>query len=368
MRGDRRVCGCAFLIVCFAPVSASVACAWLRRCKRGQCPPSLATRPRAMRSGFFSTAYKGGRFSGDIRSSLIGDVRRTVHDRLFMPPTTARELVSRLRRGGISQADITAAHVGSCYERLQRTRDAPDFAAIAPLLDSLETCACPPAWPVLGVIVETRCHPNLGRVLKAFLARLKIPLQVVHGKANREFLFASLSADELAAITCCQLPVDDLPASLYNALMLSERFWLSLAGRGKILVFQTDAICCSGSDYQLADFMEFDYIGSLWSRQRPVGIIADGGNGGLSLRDWRASVQCLSRFPPDLWPGGEDGYFAFHMELAGKRVANSRACACFSTHERFLRRSWGIHNPTALSKEEQASLLAYCPEAAILLK
>lgn len=299
------------------------------------------------------------------RVPLIAKLWRKVHGGL--PQTTAHRLAADLARLGISQTEITPQHVRSCYERLNKLDGAPDFAAVAPLLDALEPADSASACPVLGVIVETRRHPNLGPVLRAF-SSLKIPIQVFHGEANQEFLFASLPADESSAITCCRLPVSDLPARLYNALWLSEKFWLSLVGRGKILVFQTDTICCSGSDYQLSDFMEFDYIGSLWPRQRAVGIIADGGNGGLSLRDWRASLECLRRFPSNLWPGGEDGYFAFHMDLAGMRLADGESCARFGTQFRFLTRSFGVHKPSCLPKKEQAALLAYCPEAAILLK
>lgn len=303
-----------------------------------------------------------------LSSSILQILRRRSARSQAQGPTTAEQLVARFDRRGIPRAAITSEHVRPYYRRLRRTSGAADFAGVAPLLESLAPNTSMPPTPVTGVIVETRRHPNLGAVVRAFHSQLRIPIQIFHGEGNRDFVRATLCGAEADAITFCQLPVDDLPAQLYNALLLSEKFWLSFTGREKILIFQSDALCCGGSDYQLSDFMAFDYIGSMWHRDRPVGIIADGGNGGLSLRDWQASVDCLRRFPPRAWPGGEDGYFVFHMDIAGMRVGDREACARFSTQQRFLKRSWGVHNPVALSKEEQAQLLAYCPEVGILLR
>jgi len=66
---------------------------------------------------------------------------------------------------------------------------------------------------------------------------------------------------------------------------------------------------------------------------RPIGMIIDGGNGGLSLRDWGEPVKSLERFSTRFWPGGEDGYFAFHMGLIGGRIGHCNECAKFSTIE-----------------------------------
>ena len=138
-------------------------------------------------------------------------------------------------------------------------------------------------------------------------------------------------------------------------------------GRKKILVFQTDAILCANSDYQLSDFLGFDYIGSKWPRDRPVGMTIDGGNGGLSLRDWHKTVECLDRFSPKMWPGGEDGYFAFHMDLMGGRVGRGDECSRFSTQHEFLNRSFGGHKLTDLDSLSLEQFFQYCPVACQIL-
>ena len=113
--------------------------------------------------------------------------------------------------------------------------------------------------------------------------------------------------------------------------------------------------------------MGFDYIGATWNPRRPVGLVVHGGNGGLSLRDWHASMECLRRFPPGLWPGGEDGYFAFHAEVIGGKVGRPHDCERFATHTRFARMSFGAHQIQSLSDADLARFLRYCPEADFMI-
>ena len=55
----------------------------------------------------------------------------------------------------------------------------------------------------------------------------------------------------------------------------------------------------------------------------------------MTLRDKPITLECLRRFPPDPWPGGEDGYYAFHLDLMGARVGRGVECDRFSTQGRF---------------------------------
>ena len=113
--------------------------------------------------------------------------------------------------------------------------------------------------------------------------------------------------------------------------------------------------------------MCFDYIGSRWPRERPTGLVVDGGSGGLSVRDWQASVACLNTFPARQWVGGEDGYFSFHMALLGRNVAKAKDCERFSTQHFFRRKSFGAHQISQLPEKRRSAFLDYCPEAAFLL-
>ncbi|MFT5258502.1 MAG: hypothetical protein ACI810_000234 [Gammaproteobacteria bacterium] len=86
-----------------------------------------------------------------------------------------------------------------------------------------------------------------------------------------------------------------------------------------------------------------------------TGSIIDGGNGGLSLRDWSKSVKCLERFPPEKWGGGEDGYFAFHLQLMGAKFSSFDDSTQFATQNFFKHNSFGAHQVKNLSTASQES-------------
>ncbi len=199
---------------------------------------------------------------------------------------------------------------------------------------------------------------------------MDIRIQLFHSAENRELILGSPLKKEISdgiiSLTC--LRESHFSEKTYNALLLSEAFWNSLNGRKKILIFQTDTVLCANSEYSLEEFMDFDYIGATWNPRRPVGLVIHGGNGGLSLRDWHVSTDCLRRFPPDLWSGGEDGYFAFHGEIVGGKVGGPDDCEKFATHKRFKRMSFGAHQVQSLGEAELAKFLRYCPEAAFMLE
>ena len=219
--------------------------------------------------------------------------------------------------------------------------------------------------PIRAVIVETRKHPMLEFVVGQFARNLKIGIQIFHSSSNKEFIVNSAIGKliDRGQVHLNSIGEDKLTPRDYNALLLNPNFWRAVHSRNKILIFQTDTILCSNSAYELEDFMSFDYIGSKWDRQRPIGIVLDGGNGGLSLRDWKLTMECLDRFPANHWPGGEDGYFAFHFDLIGGEVARDQDCKRFSTQIEFSRKSFGAHKIQNLDKSSLIQFLRYCPEA-----
>jgi Protein of unknown function (DUF5672) len=279
--------------------------------------------------------------------------------------TAAQSVAEELRRKGIARADITRKDIAHIYNGLKVFPDAPDLSCTARLLPAVQSpIRAESADGVLGLILETRCHPNLESVVQIF-RRIGIRVQVFHGQNNRRFILESAIAGlaEKGEVSLMQLNTEHLSSPQYNALFLSPAFWDLLETRSKVLVFQTDAMLCPNSPYTLQDFLSFDYIGSRWHRDRPVGLTMDGGNGGLSLRDWRKSYECLRRFPPDLWPAGEDGYFAFHVDLIGGKVGRNRDCERFSTQHYFEAESFGAHHITSLDQQRLAEFLKYCPSA-----
>jgi len=217
----------------------------------------------------------------------------------------------------------------------------------------------------LGVIVETRKSVDLEFVVTNFIQQTKLPVQLFHGLGNKEFILSSKLSEYITSgeVILHELFTDSLKRSDYNAIFLTKHFWELLVSRGKIFVFQTDSIICENSESCIEDFLRFDYIGSKWQRERPIGLTIDGGSGGLSIRDWQKSMECLDAFPSRFWKGGEDGFFAFHIELIGGEVGTDEDCGRFSTQEYFTHYSYGAHKASLLPASQHEKFLKYCPEA-----
>jgi hypothetical protein len=285
--------------------------------------------------------------------------------------STASIIKTELLKQGISIKKIRAQHLRNLYTALNKTAGSPDdFSFLNKIFPSYIDINSDHSHPCWGVIIETRAHPALELVIHNIIKTTSIPVQLFHGEQNIGFIMSTQIADWVRdkKVHLTQLHINKLDAKKYNALLLSKVFWENVIGRNKILIFQTDSILCSNSEYKLNDFIDYDYIGSKWSRHRPIGIIVDGGNGGLSLRDWQKSYDCLNLFPRIWWTGGEDGYFAFHIELIGGKVGQSEKCAEFSTQISFEAKSFGCHKIIQLSVSDKAKFLQYCPEADFLLQ
>ncbi len=284
-------------------------------------------------------------------------------------PISVEEVRRECMENGISQKLICAENLGKLYGRLNRFDFAPDFHLLKEILAPKPRGVPRRDYPVLAVMVETREHPALVPIVLNMIETLAVPVQLFHGPGNKAYIENSplKALIERGDIVLSALKTDILNAKAYNTLLLAKEFWQQLVSRGKVLIFQTDSILCGNSDYTLESFMEFDYIGSKWKRQRPVGLLLDGGNGGLSLRDWGVSYECLRRFPAQLWPAAEDAYYAFHMDLIGAKVGRDTDCARFGTQDEFLTRSFGAHQIKRLSQKDREAFLQYCEQAKLLL-
>lgn len=291
-----------------------------------------------------------------------------------MPKSDAALLCADLLMRNIALERAVSSDILNLYTRipLERQRIEPNLS-----VDAVRPCSSPVGQDELvAVIVETREHPNLPHAVRKVVEILNIPVQIFHTARNRTFVKQSSLKD---LITAQKVILTELEISLtaeesqrsfinfYNSLMTNAAFWEAMIGRKKILIFQTDAMICEGSAFSGFDFLAFDYIGSPWDRQRPEGLIVDGGNGGFSLRDWTRSVDIIHRFAPELWGGGEDAYFAFHLELSGGRVADPEEGACFSSQSTFRYRSLGAHKIRYMHWATQILFLAYCPDSARIL-
>ncbi|MCC3862332.1 DUF5672 family protein [Pseudemcibacter aquimaris] len=284
--------------------------------------------------------------------------------------SSAQIIYKILTKQGVCRENIVGSHIAHMYNSLRTLSSVPDFQSIVGILPNQRKHELGEDVPVLGVIVETREHPQLSFVIENVIENTGIPVQLFHGEKNLEFILNSPISKWIKSgqVHLTLLNTDELCARKYNALFLSKEFWHNVRGRKKILIFQTDAIICSNSEYSLDDFQSYDYIGSKWNRNRTLGLIIDGGNGGLSLRDWSKTYECIERFPAEFWRGGEDGYFAFHIDLIGGKVGREDECAKFSTQYQFLYNSFGAHQLSCLiEKTDREAFKDYCPESAFMI-
>ena len=252
----------------------------------------------------------------------------------------------------------------------QNYKDKADFDSIPSVLENAIENVNPINDKCFGLIVEFRKHKLLDAVIANFIAKTGLVVQFYHGGENKDYITASKTLQHLIEqkkLFLVNLGSHNINASTYNALFLNANFWKSMLGRNKVFVFQTDSYLCNHTQYNLSHFLDFDYIGSWWPRLRPVGLTIDGGNGGLSIRDWGKSVKCLEQFSSTFWKGGEDGYFAFHMSLIDGKVAKHQECAKFSTQYFYEQNSYGCHKISCLSARDLKRFLNYSPESDILL-
>ncbi|MEO0436654.1 MAG: DUF5672 family protein [Pseudomonadota bacterium] len=281
--------------------------------------------------------------------------------------SSAQQLAARLEQHfSIKRHQIRQEHLEAFLPPLRAVFPTKPSDLISNAFDQVAPPQADHETPVWGLICETRCHGKIVEVVENVAAVTGAPIQLFHGRENRDFLqnsrLKALIRRERLLLTELNLP-EQIGQHDYNRLLLTKRFWELVRARRKVLVFQIDSLCCIRSDFTVKDFLSYDYIGSCWSRDRPIGLKIDGGSGGFSLRDWPLTMACLEHFCADRWPGGEDGFFAFHVDLLGGAVASMDAAARFSTQDFYRSRSFGCHQIQRLPKKELLAFLDYCPEA-----
>ena len=286
--------------------------------------------------------------------------------------TSAKNAIRKLNKDKLDSCNVTAVDLEYLYKNLRYWKDSPTLDSNEKTSTFLKECKHLQAIndDCLGVIVETRPHRALEFVVCNFIENTGKRVQLFHGINNHEYILNSqiMKFVESGKVILTQLPINNLDASLYNSLFLNVSFWDAIVGRGKIIIFQTDSLVCNNSIYTLNDFLKFDYIGASWlNRLRHNGLIVDGGVGGFSLRDYAKSKECTERFQSAAWLGGEDDFFAFHIELIGGKVGTTQECEKFCTQNVFTKKSYGAHQIKNLNKKELDNFLQYCPEGSKIL-
>jgi len=128
----------------------------------------------------------------------------------------------------------------------------------------------------------------------------------------------------------------------YNAVLTDKAFWLKYYNYERVLIFQTDSMLLKDG---MDQFMEWDYVGSPWYQGAPwAHPDRKGGNGGLSLRNPRAMLDCLESYPYHGSVCNEDIFFVHNIEKLGFKVAPFEICERFACETVFAKGTVGYHN------------------------
>uniref|UniRef100_A0A6C0AN10 DUF5672 domain-containing protein n=1 Tax=viral metagenome TaxID=1070528 RepID=A0A6C0AN10_9ZZZZ len=228
------------------------------------------------------------------------------------------------------------------------------------------------------VIVEPRKHEHLQYVCENFDKNMckSWDLYVFHGKSASAFAQAATAGIKGRRVYLIPLNTDSLDGDGYNALFKSLEFWEQVKAEN-ILVFQTDAVLCSASEFKVKDFMKYDYIGcgsyagaignkkDIWGKEYSKGN-SFYGIGGLSFRKNSFQKQCIRKYPGIAADYPEDVFFSNCVEESSNKPESAEVLANFCTQDSFLKRSFGAHNTWYMKKEDREPFYAFCPAARIL--
>ena len=214
-----------------------------------------------------------------------------------------------------------------------------------------------------AAIIEPREHEDLEYVIDQFRSKLDSDIKIVvfYGKGRKPFVESITKG--IKNLQLVELDKDNYTAKDYNDFVKSSNFWKYITTE-KLLIFQTDSMLCSNSDYKLEDFEKYDFIGS----RTPWDFKLPGGNGGLSVRDVIKSKKCISEYEngklDHLKKYGEDGFFARCFDASADHVLpTDDEKDMFSSQNYFTKKSFGGHQVSVqLSDDDREEFYSYCPE------
>ncbi len=226
-------------------------------------------------------------------------------------------------------------------------------------------------YPLVAAIVEPR-ENNLLSTLNHFIKVMPryTHFQVYHGTNNQEVLYRNFKPYILSGkISLWNLGVPNLTIQGYNALLTSKTFWNTIQSE-RVLIFQTDAITCSQSPFNIENFVEYDFVGAPIARYIRILIsimfLGKGYvtrhtrfyNGGLSYRTKSKMLAVIEEYPWDqLVP--EDIWFCTFLPRVGGVLPDIKQARKFSFEsEKLDYIPWGIHKP----RKEYTQLNKVCPE------
>lgn len=147
----------------------------------------------------------------------------------------------------------------------------------------------------------------------------------------------------------------------FNQLILSPKFWASIASTDKVLLTQIDAFFCDKPEIDIEEFFQYDYVGAPWINPYPnqQELV---GNCGCCLCSREAlltltesSDLSLSRLPPDV---------LFAQKIRNKPSAT--VARAFSVENLWHDAPIAVHQPFGLNNELLTKLETNCTGVSVL--
>ena len=144
-----------------------------------------------------------------------------------------------------------------------------------------------------AVIIEYRTFPHIEFTIRNTMIKLGPTWShtVICGTKNADFI-TNICESIHPHIRVIVTGVENIAPSTYSRLLSTEQFWNMLHG-DKILIYQEDSIMFKTN---IAEFLEWDYIGAPWpAGQDDAPILV--GNGGFSLRTRKVMLDVIATTP-----------------------------------------------------------------------
>jgi hypothetical protein len=139
-----------------------------------------------------------------------------------------------------------------------------------------------------AVLIEFRCLPHLEFLIRNAIYKIgeNWCQTIVCGLNNYEFIL-NIVNNINRDIKVIKTDYYNVTQNEYSNMLMTREFWDLFSGE-KILIYQEDT-CIFKSN--IADFLEWDYIGAPWPKKYKINNHSVG-NGGFSLRSKSVMIEC----------------------------------------------------------------------------
>jgi hypothetical protein len=118
----------------------------------------------------------------------------------------------------------------------------------------------------------------------------------------------------------------------YNNIMFNKSFWNLLIQFERVLIFQMDTMIYKNT---IEQFYQYDYVGAPWDPKYKI-CDSNVGNGGLSLRNIKATIDCLNNMDKIIDSGEkihEDIFYSKAMIKLGYKIPDIETASLFAIED-----------------------------------